>query len=81
MPEGRTTAQVREEISNAVRAAAPSYGVFGGSLLQKYAGDQGDESWLDAISPACNIPGVSVRAVPHFLTRGKSDVLITDETV
>ncbi len=81
MPEGKTVAQVRREITQAVRVAAPSYGVFGGSLLQNYAGDQADESWLDAISPLRNIPDASVRAVPQYLSRGKNDALITDETV
>jgi acetyl esterase/lipase len=81
MPEGKTVEQVRREITRAVQVAAPSYGVFGGSLLQDYAGDQGDESWLEAISPLRNIPGVNVRAVPQYLSRGKNDMLITDETL
>lgn len=80
MPKGKTIAQVRKEISQAIQTAAPSYGVFGGSLLQNYAGDQGD-AWLDAISPLSNIPNVGVRAVPQYLSRGKNDMLITDETV
>ena len=36
----------------AIRAAAPSYGVFGGSFLKQFTGDpSADETWIDTISP------------------------------
>jgi acetyl esterase len=81
MPKGKNVSQARKEITEAIKAAAPSYGVFGGGLLRKYAGVLPDDSWLDAISPIKRIPDVKQRAVPQYLLRGTKDVLITDETV
>jgi acetyl esterase len=81
IPEGKTVLQLRREITRAIRAAAPSYGVFGGELLKNYAADSMDESWLDAISPIKKIPDVKTRAVPQYLLRGSVDMLITDESV
>ena len=30
LPKGKTVEQVRDDLSKAIKAAAPSYGVFGG---------------------------------------------------
>jgi len=81
MPKGKTAAQVRKEITRAIKAAAPSYGVFGGAMLKKYAGNAPDESWVRAIAPADQIPNVKKRAVPQYLLRGSKDPVITDEAV
>ncbi len=81
MPKGKTAAQVRKEITQAVKAAAPSYGVFSGSLLKSFAGSFPDESWLRAVSPIDRIPNAKTRAVPHYLLRGTKDMLITHEAV
>jgi len=81
MPSGKTAVQVREGISRAIRVAAPSYGVFDGAMLQRFAGESPDKSWTDAIAPIENIPDVKVRAVPQYLLRGSLDMLITDEAV
>jgi acetyl esterase len=81
MPKGKTAAQASREVTRAIKAAAPSYGVFAGSMLNKYAGNAPDESWLKAIAPIDNIPNVKVRAVPQYVSRGTKDPLITDAAV
>ena len=82
LPKGKTADQVRADLSKAIKAAAPSYGVFGAALLNTYATDPAaDDTWKQAIAPISNIPAASERAVPQFLTRGTNDRLITDEAV
>lgn len=82
MPEGKTVNQVREEMMAAIQAAAPSYGVFGVEELGRFvAGPNSTEASQDAVAPLSNIPNVSDRAVPHYLTRGTKDGLIKDEAV
>ncbi len=80
IPEGKSVEQVREEITQAIQVAAPSYGVFAGDMLQRFAGDN-PESWLRAISPIDHIPDINERAVPQLLLRGTSDRLIQDGPV
>ena len=66
----------------AIKAAAPSYGVFSGSLLNTYSDNPAvDQSWKDAIAPLVHIPPATERSVPQFLTRGTRDTLITDVAV
>lgn len=82
IPENKSIENLRAEIMSAIKAAAPSYGVFGGDFLKHYSDDpSADEAWRDAISPIKNIPNAKKRAVPHYLTRGTSDFLIKDEGV
>ncbi len=82
LPKGKTVADVRKEMLAAIKAAAPSYGVFGGPFLNHYSDDPAaDDSWKAAISPALHIPKASERAVPQYLTRGTNDMLIRDEMV
>lgn len=85
MPAGKTVAQVRAEIVQAIKAAAPSYGVFSSSSLGGWsrrggAGGQGDAA-IKAISPQDNIPNIKDRAVPQFLLRGTVDTLIQNSAV
>jgi acetyl esterase len=80
LPKGKPVADVRKEMLTAIKAAAPSYGVFGGPFLKHYSDDPAaNGSWNVAISPQRNIPTASERAVPQFLTRGTNDTLIPDE--
>ena len=65
IPQNKTAADVKKEITNAIKAAAPSYGVFAGELLQRFSSEGG--SALDAIAPQANIPNIKDRAVPQFL--------------
>jgi acetyl esterase len=82
LPKGKTVAQVRDEMTKAIKAAAPSYGVFGPALLSTYSDDPAaDQSWKEAVAPLAHIPPATERSVPQFLTRGTSDPLITDAAV
>ncbi len=82
MPAGKNIGQVRQEIMSAVKAAAPSYGVFSATILNHYSDDPAaDNSWKEAIAPLNNIPDAKVREVPHYLTRGTNDMLIRDADV
>lgn len=80
LPKGKSATDVRKEMLVAIKAAAPSYGVFGGQLLNHYSEDPAaDESWTSAIAPVNHIPKASLRAVPQYLTRGTKDPVIQDE--
>lgn len=82
IPENKTVDQLREEMMAAIQVAAPSYGVFGGDLLNHYSDDpKADDTWKAAIAPLSNIPDAEDRQVPHYLTRGTNDMLIKDEMV
>jgi acetyl esterase len=82
MPKNKTVEQVRNEMSAAIKAAAPSYGVFSPNSLNTYSQDAtADATWKDAIAPLKNIPQASQRAVPQYLTRGTQDTLISDAMV
>jgi len=80
MPKDKSMAEVRKEIARAIQAAAPSYGVFGGDIMKAFTGDQ-PEAVMKAISPIDQIPNVKNRAVPQYLLRGTSDMLIRNELV
>lgn len=81
LPKGKTAEQVRDQLSKAIRAAAPSYGVFSSARL-KYSDDATvDPSWNEAIAPQSHIPAATERSVPQFLTRGTRDSLIPDAAV
>ena len=82
IPDNKTVEQIRDEMMASIKAAAPSYGVFGGSLLNHYSEDPAaDDTWKDAVAPLNNIPDAKERAVPQYLTRGTLDPLIKDEGV
>ncbi len=82
IPKNKTIEQLRSEMMSAIRAVAPSYGVFGGDLLKRFSDDpSADSSWTDAIAPQSHIPNVKDRAVPQYLLRGTNDPIITDEAV
>jgi acetyl esterase/lipase len=82
LPKGKTAEQVRDEMLKAIKAAAPSYGVFGGNLLNPYSDEHAtDQAWKDAIAPLAHIPAATERSVPQFLTRGTNDRLIQDAAV
>jgi acetyl esterase len=71
---------VRKDMLAAIKAAAPTYGVFGGPFLNHHSEDpKADDSWKAAISPILHIPKAAERAVPQYLIRGTADPLIQDE--
>jgi acetyl esterase/lipase len=80
LPKGKSAPDVKKEMLTAIKAAAPSYGVFGGSFLNHFSEDPAaNDSWKAAISPVLHIPKASERAVPQYLIRGTRDPLIQDE--
>jgi acetyl esterase len=80
LPKGKSAADVKKEMLAAIKAAAPSYGVFDGPFLAHHSEDPAaDDSWKAAISPLRHIPKASNRAVPQYLIRGTRDPLIQDE--
>ncbi len=82
LPKGRTVEQVRDEMMKAIKAGAPSYGVFGPAMLDPYSEEHAnDPAWKDAVAPLLHIPPANDRSVPQFLTRGTKDPLIKDEMV
>lgn len=82
LPKNKTVDQLRTELMSSIKAAAPSYGVFGGNLLNTYSVDpSANASWKEAIAPLSNIPNASERQVPQYLTRGTNDPLIKDDAV
>jgi pimeloyl-ACP methyl ester carboxylesterase len=82
LPKGKTAEQVRTEMMGAVKAAAPSYGVFSATRLNHYSEDPAaTDAWKEAIAPLSHIPPASERAVPQFMVRGTNDRLISDADV
>lgn len=82
LPRGKTAEQVRDEMLKAIKAGAPSYGVFSPAQLHFYSDDPAaDKSFVDAIAPLLHIPAATERSVPQFLTRGTNDRLISDAAV
>jgi acetyl esterase/lipase len=84
VPPGASVAQVRTELIAAIRAAAPSYGVFAFAnpgMRRFLSADSTNLAAIEALSPIHNIPDAADRAIPHYLTRGTADPLITDADV
>lgn len=82
VPKGKTVEQLRDDMTKAIKAAAPSYGVFSAAMLNAYSDNPAaDQSWKEAIAPLSHIPAATERSVPQFLTRGTRDPLITDVAV
>ena len=80
VPAGKPIKQVRQEITQAIKAVAPSYGVYDAKNFAQFL-EQKDEAYHRAVSPAKHIPQVNERAVPHFIVRGTKDFLITHEMI
>ena len=77
LPKGKTAEQVRDEMSKAIKAAAPSYGVFSAALLNPYSDEHAnDQAWKEAIAPLSHIPPATERvgaAVPDARHAGPPD--------
>src|SRR5262249_59685364 len=68
LPKGKTVEQVRDELTKAIKAAAPSYGVFSAAQLSPYSDEHAnDQAWKEAVAPLSHIPPAAERAVPQFL--------------
>ncbi len=82
MPQGKSVDQVRKEMTEAIKAAAPSYGVFADNVLRGVLrGNDRAEGALKAVAPMDHIPNIKERATPQLLLRGTLDPLIQDSAV
>jgi acetyl esterase/lipase len=80
IPAGKTAATVRADLMSAIKAAGPSYGVFGAPVMAGVLRGQ-PEAVVKAVSPQEHIPNAKERAVPQYLLRGTEDRLIRDADV
>ena len=81
LPKGKSIDQVKREITEAVKAVAPSYGPFHASDFRGFVEQKDNTAYLDAISPIKYVPGVSERALPHFVVRGTEDPIVPNTVV
>lgn len=80
IPKGKTVAQVKKEITDAIKAVAPSYGPSDARDFKQFI-EQTTDEYYDAVSPIKHIPNASGRALPHFIVRGTKDPIIPDQMV
>lgn len=79
MPEGMKAKKAKKSLM-AIKAAAPSYGVFDRANLVRFASDL-DEAGQMAIAPDDNIPSVKSRAIPQYLVLGTLDRTVKREPI
>lgn len=79
LPEGMNIKKARKSLM-AIKAAAPSYGVFDRANLVRFASDL-DEAGQKAIAPDDNIPSVKKRAIPQYLVLGTLDRTVKREPI
>jgi len=80
LPKRKSVVDVKNEITNAIKAAAPSYGSFDAADFKAFV-EQADTGYLKAISPINYVPKISERSIPHFIVRGTDDKLVSHEVV
>lgn len=80
LPKRKSLDQVKTEITNAVKAVAPSYGAFEASDFKSLL-QQKDQGYWDAISPSRHVPKASERVLPHFMVRGTEDPIVNHDMV
>lgn len=82
LPRGKSIERVRQEIIQAIKVSAPSYGVFSAErLATSDAGTNQPLPFLRGLAPVEHIPSLLERAVPQLLLRGKLDDTISNEEV
>jgi acetyl esterase len=81
IPKGKSIDQVKREITNAVKAVAPSYGPFHASDFKGFLEQKEDTLYLKAISPIEYVPNVNQRALPHLIVRGTKDPIVSNAMV
>lgn len=79
LPEGTNIKKARKSLM-AIKAAAPSYGVFDRANLVRFASDL-DEAGQKAIAPDDNIPSIRKRAIPQYLVLGTLDRTVKREPI
>ncbi len=80
LPKRKSVVQVKTEITNAVKAVAPSYGAFEAADFKSLL-EQKDQGYWDAISPSRHVPKASDRVLPHFMVRGTEDPIVNHDMV
>ena len=80
MPEGMNAKKARKSLLKAVKAVAPSYGVFDRENLVRFMPDGPLEAQM-AIAPDDNIPSVKERAIPQYLVLGTLDRTVKREPI
>lgn len=71
MPEGMKVKKARKSLM-AIKAAAPSYGVFDRGSLARFVSGLSEED-QKLVAPNDNIPSVKERAIPQYLVLGTLD--------
>lgn len=79
LPKGMSAKKARKSLM-AIKAAAPSYGVFDRANLVRFASGL-DEEGQKAIAPDDNIPAVKDRAIPQYLVLGTLDRTVKREPI
>ena len=75
LPKRKSVVVVKNEITSAIKAVAPSYGAFEAADFKALL-EQTDMGYLDAISPARHVPKADERILPHFMVRGTKDPIV-----
>jgi acetyl esterase/lipase len=80
LPKGKSVGQVKNEITQAIKAVAPSYGPAEASAFKTLLA-QTDKGYWEAISPIHHVPNARERAIPHFIVRGTEDPIVPHQMV
>lgn len=79
LPKGMNAQKARKSLK-AIKAVAPSYGVFDRANLVRFAQDL-DVEGQKAIAPDDNIPSVKDRSIPQYLVLGTLDRTVKREPI
>jgi acetyl esterase/lipase len=80
MPKRKSVVQVKNEITDAMEAVAPSYGASEAADFKTLL-EQTDQGYWDAISPTRHVPKAGERFLPHFIVRGTTDPIVNHAMV
>ncbi len=80
LPKRKSVVLVKTEITNAIKAAAPSYGAFEAADFKPLV-EHKEQGYRDAVSPTNNVPNASERVIPHFMVRGTEDPIVNHDMV
>jgi acetyl esterase len=80
LPKRKSVVDVKNEITNAIKAVAPSYGASEAADFKTLL-EQTDQGYWNAISPTSHVPNVRERVLPHFIVRGTKDPIVNHAMV
>ncbi len=80
LPKRKSVVEVKNEITNAIQAVAPSYGASEAADFKTLL-EQTDQGYWDAISPSRHVPKASERLLPNFIVRGTTDPIVNHAMV